>query len=132
MKSTVLTAILLSLSLQLMAQSPMLVRDIYQGPKSGSPQNFVVYNNRMYFDAADSMHGNELWYLDNNSLPVLAGEANPGPANGAYPHWALGGVSCGFKGKFYYGGTSPQNFQSIYFYDGVNPPSIAPGCNSFR
>jgi ELWxxDGT repeat protein len=133
MKCTVLTLALVCFTLHLGAQAPTLVSDLYPGPKDGNPENLVVYNNRLYFYASDSLRGSELWYVDSNSTLRFAGEVNAGPSNGTSTTWAIGGLSAGYNGKFYYQAT-PQNhvgYYGIYEYDGVHPPVIAPGCAGF-
>ena len=37
------------------AATTYLIKDIYPGPTSSNPSNYVVYNNRLYFQAEDPM-----------------------------------------------------------------------------
>ena len=37
------------------------VRDIFPGPKTSNPSRFTPLGNKLFFDASDPKHGEELW-----------------------------------------------------------------------
>lgn len=45
-----------------------LVKDIYPGPVSSQPEDFVIFNNKIYFSADDGVNGRELWVSDGTTL----------------------------------------------------------------
>lgn len=66
-----------------------LVKDIYPGfngnlPNGSGANNFIVYNNRLFFSAVDAAHGNELWSSDGTDAgTALVKDINPGVAFGS-------------------------------------------------
>jgi ELWxxDGT repeat protein len=66
-----------------------LVKDIYPGfngnlPNGSGPNNFFIYNNKLYFSALDAAHGNELWSSDGTDAgTALVKDLNPGPGFGS-------------------------------------------------
>ena len=49
------------------AQGTGVLKDIWPGGgpnESSNPDEFTVYNGKLYFEATDSLHGQELWVSD--------------------------------------------------------------------
>jgi ELWxxDGT repeat protein len=62
-----------------------LVKDIWPGRTSGSPDNFTVIGSQLFFTAYDSLHGNELWVTDGTSAGThMISDIYAGPS-GSYP-----------------------------------------------
>jgi hypothetical protein len=57
--------------------STLLVKDIYTGASSSSPDQFTLVGNKLYFVADDGVHGRELWGLDLENLPPTVDSGGP-------------------------------------------------------
>jgi ELWxxDGT repeat protein len=78
-----------------------LVKDINSGTDNSNPDNFILYNNKIYFTAYDAVHGEEIWSTDGTAAgTMLAVEAIPGadPSSGNGP----GILIAGNNGKLYF------------------------------
>ena len=65
-----------------------LIKDINIGSADSNPENFILYNNKVYFTAYDITHGEEIWSTDGTEAgTTLAVEAiaGSGPASGSGP-----------------------------------------------
>ena len=51
---------------------PSMVADIYSGGGSSSPNDFIVFNNALYFEASDGNNGKELWKYDGVNASMVA------------------------------------------------------------
>jgi ELWxxDGT repeat protein len=60
--------------------APVELIDFFKGLNSATPSNFCSYNNKLYFAAGDSIHGNELWMYDSVKAPVLIADIKAGTA----------------------------------------------------
>ena len=58
-------------------------RELLAGLTSPDPR-FIVFQDRVYFSAADRIHGTELWVYDGENAPQLVADLLPGPS-GANP-----------------------------------------------
>lgn len=65
--------------------APHLVYDINPGSDDSWPDNFYVYQNKLYFNADDGIHGKELWVYDGVNDPQMvmdiqngSGDSEPG------------------------------------------------------
>lgn len=61
------------------AAGTKLVKDVYQGSKSGSPKDFYVFNNAIYFFATTKAEGDEFWKSDGTAAgTALLADINKG------------------------------------------------------
>ena len=44
------------------------------------PNDFIVFNNELYFEANDGTNGNELWKYDGVNAPSMVADIRPGSA----------------------------------------------------
>ena len=58
---------------------PSMVADISAG-SDNSPNDFIVFNNELYFEATDGNNGNELWKYDGVNAPSMVADIYPGSA----------------------------------------------------
>jgi len=58
-----------------------MVTDIFPGTTGSHPENFIVYNNNLYFTATSSIFGTELFYIDTNDVVSLANDISNGSAS---------------------------------------------------
>ncbi len=66
--------------------SPTVVNDMiagsggaFPGSDSSSPSDFLVHNNKLYFQAETESAGKELWVYDGTNAPELAYDFRLGP-----------------------------------------------------
>ena len=50
---------------------PSMVADINSGSDNSNPNDFIVFNNELYFEADDGTNGNELWKYDGVNAPSM-------------------------------------------------------------
>lgn len=55
-----------------------LVSDIWAGPDSSKPRNYIVYNNKLYFTAYTPSLGRELYQYSGSGAPANITDLNPG------------------------------------------------------
>lgn len=67
----------------LMGQNPSMVMDMNLETKwvGSNPDHAIVYNNKLYFQAADGIHGIELWVYDGINYPSMIMDIYPGSSN---------------------------------------------------
>ena len=94
------------------------VKDKYTGFVGSAPEDLVVYNNKLYFQARDPVHGAELWEYDGLQKPTMTADIKPG-SNSSYPReFAV------YDGKLYFTADTIPTGYELFVYDGVNPPSL--------
>ncbi len=86
-----------------------LVMDIEPGVGNSYPDNFTVYNGKLYFAAYTSQYGDELWEHDGVNTKMVA-DLNPGP-DGSGPS---GGTI--YKGSLYFNATNDQSGYELFKY----------------
>lgn len=129
MKNLYTLACLLFISFNLAAQFAIKTFDIHSKPSDRTyPRSYTLYNNKVYFIAADSAHGAELWVCDGNSVSLVAdimhGTKGSFPTDGTHPEL------CVVSGKLYFRATDSNYKTGIYAYDGTNPPSLITNVDS--
>jgi ELWxxDGT repeat protein len=66
------------------APAPVLVKDIFAGSSSSTPQNLTYLDGTIYFNATNGTNGRELWKTDGTTAgTVMIKDVNPGSGNGA-------------------------------------------------
>jgi ELWxxDGT repeat protein len=97
--------------------SPVLLKNINEKQdESSNPDNFVVYNERIYFSANDGIHGNEIWVTDGNELGEgtnLFMDLNPGLDGSNFKKGIVN------NGKLYFTATTKTNLTKIWMTDGT-------------
>jgi len=118
--------------------SPSMVMDINPpspGPDLGrivvpssNPQQFEVFQNKLYFQANTDANGAELWVYDGSNPPSMVNDILAGAA-GSNPTFLTV-----FNNKLYFSATETTNGKELWVYEGVSAPSIAldiyPGANN--
>jgi len=90
-------------------------------PNNGSsPENFAVYDDRLYFSAYDGVHGRELWRFDGTNAS-LAADIVPG---GLYSSSNPGGLTV-YNGKLYFSATDEIHGYELWSFDGTNALMVA-------
>jgi ELWxxDGT repeat protein len=91
-----------------------LLADINPGNASSSsfPNNFTVFNNKLYFQAYNSTSGYELWRTDGTNTSIVA-DLNPG-ANGSYPDYLTV-----FSNALYFQASDGTNGFELWKYNGA-------------
>lgn len=78
-ESAIDTRYSLSASLQAIASTPRLLKDLNVEPKDSNPENFVSMNGWIYLTAEDPLNGIELWKSDGTANgTMLLKDINPG------------------------------------------------------
>ena len=79
----ILAVLLLTLStVQAAPPEPYLVKDINLRPESSAPSDLTEVNGTLFFSAADSSSGRELWKSDGTEAgTVRVKDVNPGPGS---------------------------------------------------
>lgn len=82
-----------------------------------SPRFPVVFNNELFFQANDGIHGKELWKMNTSNETELVYDLNIGEtaSNPSFLHV--------FNHKLYFYAKIDSNAYKVYEYDGTNPPS---------
>ncbi len=86
--------------------------------KSGDETPLIVYNNKAFFVASDSLHGKELWEFDGINLPhmlidIYKGEGDSDPKDFAVYHDEL-----------YFSAYDPENGWQVWKYNFNDTPEI--------
>lgn len=99
----------------------VLVKDIHSGfisghPNDSFPQNFIVYNNKLYFTATDAINGAELWESDGTETGTkLVKDIYPGGiAKGSNPqNFTV------YNNKLYFAAKTSTNGTELWETDGT-------------
>ncbi|MFZ1378598.1 MAG: hypothetical protein WAS56_02945 [Saprospiraceae bacterium] len=87
-----------------------LFKDIQIGDKGSAPQNFFIYNDKLYFTANDTLNGHEVWCTDGSpSGTQRITSIAPGTIYSNPKGFIIGGDN-----KFYF-----SNLDSLYKSDGT-------------
>ena len=90
-------------------------------PNNGSsPENFGLYNSRLYFSAYDGVHGRELWSYD-GSAAALEADIVPG---GQYSSSNPSSLAA-YNGKLYFCATDWVHGYELWAFDGTTAEMVA-------
>jgi len=90
-------------------------------PDNGSsPENFAVYQNKLFFSAYDGVHGRELWSYD-GSVPDLAADIVSG---GQYSSSNPSSLAV-YKDKLYFCATDEVHGYELWSFDGTTAEMVA-------
>ena len=53
------------------------------------PNDFIVFNNELYFEANDGTNGNELWKYDGVNAPSMIADIYPGSGSSGPSHFMV-------------------------------------------
>lgn len=84
MKKRLLSLSILLAAFAAHAQYGITSYDIYPGFQTSTPMGLTTYAGHVYFYANDSVHGQELWRVNENSAPAMVADIHPG--NLAFAH----------------------------------------------
>lgn len=90
-----------------------------------SPNNFIVFNSKLYFRANDGTNGHELWVYDGSNPPKMVANINPDPywyyksneSGSSYPNSLTV-----FNSNLYFSAFDGDE-SALWFYDGRNFPT---------
>lgn len=103
----------------------VMVKDIVPGVNGSDPigdggnpnffiDQYTVFNGKIYFDADDGVHGNELWSSDGTALgTTMVSDINSGPS-GSYPR-----TITVFNGKIYFSADDSVHGTELWASDGT-------------
>lgn len=111
---------------------PVLLKG-YAGSQHKFPSELVVFNNKLYFNAFDTVCGEELWVYDGSNDPELVKDIYPGfsyyeegyyekrteYANSSSPHNLTV-----FNNSLYFCGYHSDDWIRLWVYDGINDPAL--------
>jgi ELWxxDGT repeat protein len=120
-----------------------LVVDIYPGEdkygfvNSSNPQNFVEFNDKLYFNANNGENGRELFVSDGTAegtevlVDIYPGEDKYGFVNSSDPFYTME-----FNGKLYFTADDGENGHELYVSDGTSEGTelvadINPGLSNY-
>lgn len=109
------------------AQKPSLVADINTSPipYGSEPDDFISFNNQLYFTAKTPEYGRELWKYDKESGASLVKDIAPGS-----PGSEIDGLKV-INNYLYFSADDNKHGNELWRTDGINPPcmvkDIAPG-----
>ena len=100
---------------------PTNAATIYPGNGS-SPEEFAVYDNRLFFSAYDGVNGRELWSYDGTNASLVADIVPGGQFDSSNPN-----NLCEYDGALYFSATDgPQNHgYELWSYDGSTARMVA-------
>ena len=100
---------------------PTNAATIYPGNGS-SPEQFAVYDNRLFFSAYDGVNGRELWSYDGTNASLVADIVPGGQFDSSNPN-----NLCEYNGALYFSATDgPQNHgYELWSYDGSTARMVA-------
>jgi ELWxxDGT repeat protein len=117
-KQIVLFLLFCFIAIEFHAQTLTLVSDIYPGEWSSTPENLIVYNNKLYFSASNNTDGQELWVYDGMNEPTIVADIN---SPGDYTHFSDFIV---FNNKLYYKSRDDTHGFELWVYDGISAPHM--------
>ena len=100
------------------AQNPERLSDICAGTCSASPNIFVEFNGKLYFNASNGVSGYELWVYDGINPPTMVADIYPGSSGSNPSYFKI------FQDKLYFQATENTHGSELWIYDGSNPPTI--------
>lgn len=95
-----------------------VVFDLFLGVGSSNPDEFTIFNGKLYFTANDGTHGNEIWVIDGNNPPEMIFDFYIGDEGLSPSYFSI------IDNKMYFQGYSPNNGYETWIYDGVNAPFL--------
>jgi ELWxxDGT repeat protein len=102
-----------------------LVADIFPGskysiPSSSLPGGFTVFNNALYFNANDGVHGTELWKYDGTTANLVA-DINPSQV---YEPFNASNLTV-FNNALYFRADDGAHGRELWKYDGTTASLVA-------
>ena len=91
-----------------------LLHDIYTGSTGSMPENFTVYNSKLYFSATNAANGKELWVYDGTNTPYLVADIEPG--GGSNPSHLIA-----FNGMLIFSASTVDSGFELYGYTDYDP-----------
>jgi ELWxxDGT repeat protein len=89
-------------------------------PNNGSsPENFAVYQSKLFFSAYDGVHGRELWSFDGSATALF--DILPG---GQYSSSNPNNLAV-YKDKLYFCATDEVHGYELWCFDGTTPEMVA-------
>lgn len=122
-KRTLLYLVLVALiqtTLSFGQEQLVLMDDINTDGKDhhSAPSHQVEFNNKMYFQATDNLHGAELWVYDGTNAPIMVADINEGTGDSRPQNLTV------FNNKLYFSAFRADVGYELWVYDGINPPSL--------
>jgi ELWxxDGT repeat protein len=90
-----------------------------QRPNSSQPSSLFVFNNKLFFNACDSIHGCELWALDELSNLSLIVDLNPGDQSSGPSQFSI------YNNNLYFSASDGLHPKLLWVFDGIQNPRIA-------
>lgn len=90
-----------------------------QRPNSSQPSSLFVFNDKLFFSACDSIHGCELWALDELSNLSLIVDINPGDQSSAPSQFSI------YNNNLYFSASDGLHPKLLWVFDGIQNPRIA-------
>jgi ELWxxDGT repeat protein len=128
----IISCSLFLISLTSIAQSPRLVADIntIPIPYGSEPDDFINFNNQLYFTANTPGYGRELWKYDKVSGASLVKDIASGSSSSD-----IDGLKV-INNYLYFSADDNKHGDELWRTDGINPPylvkNIAPGITGSR
>ena len=85
---------------------------------SSYPNDLIVFNNALYFEAYDGTNGYELWKYDGVNAPSVVVDIYPGSSSSSPNDFIV------FNNALYFEAYDGNNGRELWKYDGVNAPSM--------
>lgn len=102
-----------------LAQSPVMVKDLNSGAGNGNPVNLTNVNGRLFFRGNDGSNGNELWKSDGTTAgTMLLKNINPtsnGSGSGQY---------CDVNGTLFFAANDGTNGAELWKSDGTSAGTV--------
>jgi ELWxxDGT repeat protein len=95
---------------------PKLLKS-YNGSPVIFPSELIIFNNKLYFNAFDTISGIKLWVYDGTNSPVSLSDENK--EFGFSPRFLTI-----FNNKLYYSANSSDGLVELWVYDGINDPGL--------
>ena len=102
----------------------VLVKDILPGITSSNPKGFYEFNNELFFQANDSIHGIELWKTDGTANGTLLVKDIRAGTSGGFDNSSFQGVWI-HDGSFFFLAETNDNFdKEIWKSDGTDSGTV--------
>ena len=89
-------------------------------PKSFNPNNFIEFNNKLYFSANDGENGNELFVSDGTAEGTqLLVDLNPGLSDYGFANSSNPSSLVEFNGKLYFSADDGESGRELFVSDGT-------------